>query len=170
MSKLLGRELGPRWDLCPLEVALFANSTLFSLSCSAHFIFPTLHRCCFMIMTSCQPTSLRSFSSDRSHTLSHASYLRDSAMIEDTVVIPSHQVHDFLSVFMSDFKCPSIPDILRKPGGGGALEGEKEQQKPELILNKKIRVRDLKVSYNLQMFTRFFTEHFLPEIIHCFFL
>ncbi|XP_069878577.1 ankyrin-2 isoform X1 [Dipodomys merriami] len=36
--------------------------------------------------------SLRSFSSDRSHTLSHASYLRDSAMIEDTVVIPSHQV------------------------------------------------------------------------------
>ncbi|XP_077925274.1 ankyrin-2 isoform X37 [Halichoerus grypus] len=36
--------------------------------------------------------SLRSFSSDRSHTLSHASYLRDSAMIDDTVVIPSHQV------------------------------------------------------------------------------
>ncbi|KAM4834472.1 ankyrin-2 [Thomomys bottae] len=36
--------------------------------------------------------SLRSFSSDRSHTLSHASYLRDSGMIEDTVVIPSHQV------------------------------------------------------------------------------
>ncbi|XP_048189361.1 ankyrin-2 isoform X6 [Perognathus longimembris pacificus] len=34
----------------------------------------------------------RSDSSDRSHTLSHASYLRDSAMIEDTVVIPSHQV------------------------------------------------------------------------------
>uniref|UniRef100_A0ABI7YB34 Ankyrin 2 n=1 Tax=Felis catus TaxID=9685 RepID=A0ABI7YB34_FELCA len=31
-------------------------------------------------------------SSDRSHTLSHASYLRDSAMIDDTVVIPSHQV------------------------------------------------------------------------------
>uniref|UniRef100_A0A670IRL4 Ankyrin 2 n=1 Tax=Podarcis muralis TaxID=64176 RepID=A0A670IRL4_PODMU len=30
--------------------------------------------------------SLRSFSSDRSHTLSHASYLRDSAMIDDTVV------------------------------------------------------------------------------------
>ncbi|NXR84221.1 ANK2 protein, partial [Pycnonotus jocosus] len=36
--------------------------------------------------------SLRSFSSDRSHTLSHASYLRDSAMIDDTVVIPSQQV------------------------------------------------------------------------------
>ncbi|XP_035887629.1 ankyrin-2 isoform X22 [Phyllostomus discolor] len=36
--------------------------------------------------------SLRSFSSDRSHTLSHASYLRDSAMIDDTVLIPSHQV------------------------------------------------------------------------------
>ncbi|XP_072480764.1 ankyrin-2 isoform X32 [Notamacropus eugenii] len=36
--------------------------------------------------------SLRSFSSDRSHTLSHASYLRDSAMIDETVVIPSHQV------------------------------------------------------------------------------
>ncbi|XP_075854174.1 ankyrin-2 isoform X28 [Microcebus murinus] len=31
-------------------------------------------------------------SSDRSHTLSHASYLRDSAMIDDSVVIPSHQV------------------------------------------------------------------------------
>ncbi|XP_063116745.1 ankyrin-2 isoform X35 [Cavia porcellus] len=36
--------------------------------------------------------SLRSFSSDRSHTLSHASYLRDSAMMDDAVVIPSHQV------------------------------------------------------------------------------
>ncbi|XP_074128730.1 ankyrin-2 isoform X4 [Sminthopsis crassicaudata] len=36
--------------------------------------------------------SLRSFSSDRSHTLSHASYMRDSAMIDETVVIPSHQV------------------------------------------------------------------------------
>ncbi|XP_072480763.1 ankyrin-2 isoform X31 [Notamacropus eugenii] len=34
----------------------------------------------------------RSDSSDRSHTLSHASYLRDSAMIDETVVIPSHQV------------------------------------------------------------------------------
>ncbi|XP_014640058.1 PREDICTED: ankyrin-2 isoform X6 [Ceratotherium simum simum] len=34
----------------------------------------------------------RSDSSDRSHTLSHASYLRDSAMIDDTVMIPSHQV------------------------------------------------------------------------------
>ncbi|XP_036097748.1 ankyrin-2 isoform X34 [Molossus molossus] len=31
-------------------------------------------------------------SSDRSHTLSHASYPRDSAMIDDAVVIPSHQV------------------------------------------------------------------------------
>ncbi|XP_065542290.1 ankyrin-2 isoform X11 [Lathamus discolor] len=36
--------------------------------------------------------SLRSFSSDRSHTLSHVSHLRDSAMIDDTVVIPSQQV------------------------------------------------------------------------------
>ncbi|XP_055972803.1 ankyrin-2 isoform X2 [Sorex fumeus] len=36
--------------------------------------------------------SLRSFSSDRSHTLSHASYLRDSAVIDETVVVPSHQV------------------------------------------------------------------------------
>uniref|UniRef100_A0A6I8NMA3 Ankyrin 2 n=1 Tax=Ornithorhynchus anatinus TaxID=9258 RepID=A0A6I8NMA3_ORNAN len=36
--------------------------------------------------------SLRSFSSDRSHTLSHASFLRESAMIEDTVMIPSNQV------------------------------------------------------------------------------
>ncbi|XP_012583245.1 PREDICTED: ankyrin-2 isoform X5 [Condylura cristata] len=36
--------------------------------------------------------SLRSFSSDRSHTLSHASYLRDTAMMEDAVVIPGHQV------------------------------------------------------------------------------
>ncbi|KAM6148140.1 ankyrin-2 isoform 2-T2 [Erethizon dorsatum] len=36
--------------------------------------------------------SLRSFSSDRSHTVSHASYLRDSAMMDDAVVIPSHQV------------------------------------------------------------------------------
>ncbi|XP_070228059.1 ankyrin-2 isoform X2 [Bos mutus] len=34
----------------------------------------------------------RSDSSDRSHTLSHASYLRDSTMIDDAVVIPSHQV------------------------------------------------------------------------------
>ncbi|XP_053767423.1 ankyrin-2 isoform X41 [Desmodus rotundus] len=34
----------------------------------------------------------RSDSSDRSHTLSHASYLRDSAMIDDAVLIPSHQV------------------------------------------------------------------------------
>ncbi|XP_030803089.1 ankyrin-2 isoform X13 [Camarhynchus parvulus] len=36
--------------------------------------------------------SLRSFSSDRSHTLSHASYLRDSAMIDDAVLIPGQQV------------------------------------------------------------------------------
>ncbi|XP_054999292.1 ankyrin-2 isoform X40 [Sorex araneus] len=36
--------------------------------------------------------SLRSFSSDRSHTLSHASHLRDSAVIDETVVVPSHQV------------------------------------------------------------------------------
>ncbi|NXB75297.1 ANK2 protein, partial [Donacobius atricapilla] len=36
--------------------------------------------------------SLRSFSSDRSHTLSHGSYLRDSAMIDDTMLIPSQQV------------------------------------------------------------------------------
>ncbi|XP_033612105.1 ankyrin-2 isoform X31 [Fukomys damarensis] len=36
--------------------------------------------------------SLRSFSSDRSHTLSHASYLRDSAVMDDAIVIPSHQV------------------------------------------------------------------------------
>ncbi|XP_067324763.1 ankyrin-2 isoform X15 [Anolis sagrei] len=36
--------------------------------------------------------SLRSFSSDKSHTLSHVSYLRDSTMIDDAVVIPSHQV------------------------------------------------------------------------------
>ncbi|XP_066239935.1 ankyrin-2 isoform X32 [Saccopteryx leptura] len=36
--------------------------------------------------------SLRSFSSDRSHTLSHASYLRDSAMIDEAVLMPSHKV------------------------------------------------------------------------------
>ncbi|XP_078232739.1 ankyrin-2 isoform X48 [Pogona vitticeps] len=36
--------------------------------------------------------SLRSFSSDKSHTLSHVSYMRDSTMIDDAVVIPSHQV------------------------------------------------------------------------------
>ncbi|XP_060102884.1 ankyrin-2 isoform X9 [Heteronotia binoei] len=30
--------------------------------------------------------------SDRSHTLSHTSYMRDSTMIDDTVIIPSHQV------------------------------------------------------------------------------
>ncbi|XP_039194225.1 ankyrin-2 isoform X31 [Crotalus tigris] len=31
-------------------------------------------------------------SSDRSRTLSHTSYLRDSTMIDDTVIIPSHQI------------------------------------------------------------------------------
>uniref|UniRef100_A0ABM5GJM7 Ankyrin-2 isoform X30 n=1 Tax=Pogona vitticeps TaxID=103695 RepID=A0ABM5GJM7_9SAUR len=31
-------------------------------------------------------------SSDKSHTLSHVSYMRDSTMIDDAVVIPSHQV------------------------------------------------------------------------------
>ncbi|XP_019512098.1 PREDICTED: ankyrin-2 isoform X8 [Hipposideros armiger] len=36
--------------------------------------------------------SLRSFSSDRSHPLGHGSYLRDSAVIDDAVLIPSHQV------------------------------------------------------------------------------
>uniref|UniRef100_A0A8B9CKG7 Ankyrin 2 n=1 Tax=Anser brachyrhynchus TaxID=132585 RepID=A0A8B9CKG7_9AVES len=45
--------------------------------------------------------SLRSFSSDRSHTLSHASYLRDSAMIDDTVVIPSQQ---HLGLFVTSVK------------------------------------------------------------------
>ncbi|CAH2300734.1 ankyrin-2 isoform X3 [Pelobates cultripes] len=36
--------------------------------------------------------SLQSFSSDRAHTLSHASYLRGSAMIDDTMIIPHEQV------------------------------------------------------------------------------
>uniref|UniRef100_A0A8C5LVQ0 Ankyrin 2 n=1 Tax=Leptobrachium leishanense TaxID=445787 RepID=A0A8C5LVQ0_9ANUR len=36
--------------------------------------------------------SLRSFSSDRSHSMSHTSYLRGSAMIDDTVIIPHEQV------------------------------------------------------------------------------
>ncbi|KAK1175009.1 ankyrin-2-like isoform X6 [Acipenser oxyrinchus oxyrinchus] len=36
--------------------------------------------------------SLRSFSSDRSHTLSQGSYLRDSAMIEDMIAATNHQV------------------------------------------------------------------------------
>ncbi|KAM9329311.1 uncharacterized protein PAF06_001313 [Gastrophryne carolinensis] len=36
--------------------------------------------------------SLRSFSSDRSHSMSHSSYLRGSAMIDDTVIIPHEQV------------------------------------------------------------------------------
>ncbi|XP_066090421.1 ankyrin-2 isoform X37 [Saccopteryx bilineata] len=34
----------------------------------------------------------RSDSSDRSHTLSHASYLRDSTMIDEAVLMPSHKV------------------------------------------------------------------------------
>ncbi|XP_054419679.1 ankyrin-2 isoform X2 [Pteronotus mesoamericanus] len=36
--------------------------------------------------------SLRSFSSDRSHTLSHASCLRDSTMTDDAILTPGHQV------------------------------------------------------------------------------
>ncbi|KAK6494012.1 ankyrin-2-like [Huso huso] len=36
--------------------------------------------------------SLRSFSSDRSHTQSQGSYLRDSAMIEDMIAATNHQV------------------------------------------------------------------------------
>ncbi|XP_066487714.1 ankyrin-2 isoform X5 [Tiliqua scincoides] len=36
--------------------------------------------------------SLRSFSSDRSHTLSHTSCMRDPEVIDDTVLITSHQV------------------------------------------------------------------------------
>ncbi|XP_063314387.1 ankyrin-2 isoform X31 [Pelobates fuscus] len=36
--------------------------------------------------------SLQSFSSDRAHSLSHASYLRGSAMIDDTMIIPHEQV------------------------------------------------------------------------------
>ncbi|XP_027621649.1 ankyrin-2 isoform X20 [Tupaia chinensis] len=36
--------------------------------------------------------SLRSFSSDRSHTLSHASHLRGSTVMDDPGMIPSHQV------------------------------------------------------------------------------
>ncbi|XP_053317433.1 ankyrin-2 isoform X4 [Spea bombifrons] len=35
--------------------------------------------------------SLRSFSSDRSHSVSHTSYLRGSTMIDDTVIIPNEQ-------------------------------------------------------------------------------
>uniref|UniRef100_A0A8C3RI58 Ankyrin 2 n=1 Tax=Cyanoderma ruficeps TaxID=181631 RepID=A0A8C3RI58_9PASS len=51
--------------------------------------------------------SLRSFSSDRSHTLSHASYLRDSAMIDDTVVIPSQQVTE-----RNSYRLSLGPEIL----------------------------------------------------------
>ncbi|KAG8592955.1 hypothetical protein GDO81_000681 [Engystomops pustulosus] len=40
----------------------------------------------------CQPTSLRSFSSDRSHSVSHHSYPRSSAIIDDSVIIPHDQV------------------------------------------------------------------------------
>lgn len=51
--------------------------------------------CCDMgasvTMTTCHPTSLRSFGSDRPHALSHASCLRDSNLIDDGVA-PSHQV------------------------------------------------------------------------------
>uniref|UniRef100_F6T8A8 Ankyrin 2, neuronal n=1 Tax=Xenopus tropicalis TaxID=8364 RepID=F6T8A8_XENTR len=36
--------------------------------------------------------SLRSFSSDRSHSVSHTSYLRGSAMIDDSIIIPNEQV------------------------------------------------------------------------------
>ncbi|XP_041446146.1 ankyrin-2 isoform X7 [Xenopus laevis] len=36
--------------------------------------------------------SLRSFSSDRSHSVSHTSYLRGSALIDDTVILPKEQV------------------------------------------------------------------------------
>lgn len=80
------------WKLHRQLIARFFHSP-------ARLVIPSSqpYYCCWYItMTSCQPTSLRSFSSDRSHTLSHASYLRDSAMIDDTVVIPSHQVCDFL--------------------------------------------------------------------------
>uniref|UniRef100_A0A8C3VG87 Ankyrin 2 n=1 Tax=Catharus ustulatus TaxID=91951 RepID=A0A8C3VG87_CATUS len=51
--------------------------------------------------------SLRSFSSDRSHTLSHASYLRDSAMIDDTVLIPSQQVTE-----RNSYRLSLGPEIL----------------------------------------------------------
>lgn len=66
----------------------------FSHSPTRSVMTPLQHPvCCWCIaLASYQPPSLRSFSSDRSHTLSHASYLRDSAMIDDTVVIPSQQV------------------------------------------------------------------------------
>lgn len=66
----------------------------FSHSPTRSVMTPLQHPvCCWCIaLASYQPSSLRSFSSDRSHTLSHASYLRDSAMIDDTMVIPSQQV------------------------------------------------------------------------------
>uniref|UniRef100_A0A8C9N8N8 Ankyrin 2 n=1 Tax=Serinus canaria TaxID=9135 RepID=A0A8C9N8N8_SERCA len=51
--------------------------------------------------------SLRSFSSDRSHTLSHTSYLRDSAMIDDTVLIPSQQVTE-----KNSYRLSLGPEIL----------------------------------------------------------
>lgn len=80
------------WKLhCQLIARFFHSPARLIISSSQPY-----YCCWYLTMTSCQPTSLRSFSSDRSHTLSHASYLRDSAMIDDTVVIPSHQVCDFL--------------------------------------------------------------------------
>lgn len=51
-------------------------------------------------MASCHPTSLRSFSSDRSHPPGHASYLRDSAVTDDAVLIPSHQVRHSAFMFL----------------------------------------------------------------------
>ncbi|NXM19805.1 ANK2 protein, partial [Ploceus nigricollis] len=56
--------------------------------------------------------SLRSFSSDRSHTLSHASYLRDSAMIDDTVVIPSQQVTLAKEAERNSYRLSLGPEIL----------------------------------------------------------
>lgn len=76
-----------------LLMACFSHSPTWSvMPPSQHHLY-----CWYIAMASHQPTSLRSFSSDRSHTLSHASYLRDSAMIDDTVVIPSQQVSKLLT-------------------------------------------------------------------------
>ena len=102
------------WKLHRQLIARFFHSP-------ARLIIPSSHpyTCCWYItMTSCQPASLRSFSSDRSHTLSHASYLRDSAMIDDTVVIPSHQVRDLLPLplcFLETFLAFSdVGNVWRK--------------------------------------------------------
>uniref|UniRef100_A0A8C0A0T0 Ankyrin 2 n=1 Tax=Anas zonorhyncha TaxID=75864 RepID=A0A8C0A0T0_9AVES len=57
--------------------------------------------------------SLRSFSSDRSHTLSHASYLRDSAMIDDTVVIPSQQVSGLFTSLTISFMVDARGGAMR---------------------------------------------------------